>query len=61
MTPRDFRNIHTTGNSCRDALPCANIPWVFLSKKNFDINMRHGDMVLHPFLKYWIEKINHYK
>ena len=20
MTPRDFRNIHTTGNSCRDAL-----------------------------------------
>ena len=22
MTPRDLRNIHTTGNSCRDALPC---------------------------------------
>ena len=21
MTPRDFRNIHTTGNSCWDALP----------------------------------------
>ena len=25
MTPRDFRNIHTTGNSCRDALPCTNM------------------------------------
>ena len=25
MTPRDLRNIHTTGNSCRDALPCANM------------------------------------
>ena len=25
MTPRDLRNIHTTRNSCRDALPCANM------------------------------------
>ena len=25
MTLRDLRNIHTTGNSCRDALPCANM------------------------------------
>ena len=25
MTPRDLSNIHTTGNSCRDALPCANM------------------------------------
>ena len=25
MTPRDLRNIHTTGNSCRDALPCVNM------------------------------------
>ena len=25
MTPRDLRNIHFTGNSCRDALPYANI------------------------------------
>ena len=25
MTPRDLRNIHTTGNSCRDALPCAKM------------------------------------
>ena len=25
MTPRDLRNIHTTGNSCRDALACANM------------------------------------
>ena len=25
MTSRDLRNIHTTGNSCRDALPCANM------------------------------------
>ena len=25
MTPRDLRNIHTTGNSCRDAFPCANM------------------------------------
>ena len=25
MTPRDFRNIHTTENSCRDALPYANM------------------------------------
>ena len=25
MTPRDLRNNHTTGNSCRDALPCANM------------------------------------
>ena len=25
MTPRDLRNIHTTGNSIRDALPCANM------------------------------------
>ena len=25
MTSRDLRNIHTTRNSCRDALPCANI------------------------------------
>ena len=25
MTPRDLRNIHTTENSCRDALPCANM------------------------------------
>ena len=25
MTPRDFRNIYTTRNSCRDALPCANM------------------------------------
>ena len=25
MTPRDLRNIHTTGISCRDALPCVNM------------------------------------
>ena len=25
MTPWDSGNIHTTGNSCRDALPCANM------------------------------------
>ena len=25
MTPRDLRNIHTTGNSCRDALPCTKM------------------------------------
>ena len=25
MTPRDFRNIHTTGNSCKDTLPCTNM------------------------------------
>ena len=25
MTPRDLRNIHTTGNSCRDALLCMNM------------------------------------
>ena len=25
MTSRDLRNIHTTGNSCWDALPCANM------------------------------------
>ena len=25
MTPRDLRNINTTRNSCRDALPCANM------------------------------------
>ena len=25
MTPRDLRNTHTTGNSCRDTLPCANM------------------------------------
>ena len=25
MTPRDLRNIHNTGNSCRDALPCTNM------------------------------------
>ena len=25
MTPRDLRNIHTTGSSCRDALPCMNM------------------------------------
>ena len=25
MTPRDLRNIHTNRNSCRDALPCANM------------------------------------
>ena len=25
MTPRDLRNIHTTGNRCRDALPCVNM------------------------------------
>ena len=25
MTPRDVRNIHTTRNSCRDTLPCANM------------------------------------
>ena len=34
MTPRDLRNIPTTRNSCRDALPCANmalkLPWLFL-------------------------------
>ena len=33
MTPRDLRNIHTTRNSCRDALPCTNmaliLPWYF--------------------------------
>ena len=33
MTPRDPRNIHTTGNSCKDALPCTNmalkLPWYF--------------------------------
>ena len=31
MTPWDLRNIHTTRNSCRDALSCANmalkLPW----------------------------------
>ena len=25
MIPRCLRNIHTTGNSCRVALPCANM------------------------------------
>ena len=25
MASRDLRNIHTTGNSCREALPCANM------------------------------------
>ena len=25
MTSRDLKNIHTTRNSCRDALPCVNI------------------------------------
>ena len=25
MTPRDLRNIHTTGKSCRDTLPCTNM------------------------------------
>ena len=25
MTPRDLRNIHTTKNSCRDALPYAKM------------------------------------
>ena len=25
MAPKDLRNIHTTGNSCRDTLPCKNI------------------------------------
>ena len=25
MTPMDLRNIHTTGNSYREALPCANM------------------------------------
>ena len=25
MTPRDLRNIHTTENSCRDALPCTDM------------------------------------
>ena len=25
MTPRDLRNIHTTKNSCRDALPYVNM------------------------------------
>ena len=25
MTPRELRNIQTTGNSCRDALPCVNM------------------------------------
>ena len=25
MTPRDLRNIHTTGNSCRDALACTEM------------------------------------
>ena len=25
MTPRDLRNIHTTGNNSRDTLPCTNI------------------------------------
>ena len=32
MTPRDLRNIHTTGNSCRDALPCANMALVLGTK-----------------------------
>ena len=25
MTPSNIRNIHTTGKSCRDALPCTNM------------------------------------
>ena len=25
MTPRELRNIHTAGNSCRDTLPCTNM------------------------------------
>ena len=25
MTPTDLRNTHTTGNRCRDALPCINM------------------------------------
>ena len=25
MTPRDLRNIHNTGNSCRDTLPYMNM------------------------------------
>ena len=33
MTPRDLRNIHTTRNGWRDAIPCANmtlkLPWYF--------------------------------
>ena len=33
MTLRDLKNIHTTKNGCRDALPCVNmalkLPWYF--------------------------------
>ena len=33
MTHRDLRKIHTTENSCSDALPCMNmalkLPWYF--------------------------------
>ena len=33
MTPRDLRNFHTTGNKCKEALPCSNmalkLPWHF--------------------------------
>ena len=33
MTPRNLRNIHTTRNSCREALPCVSkalkLPWYF--------------------------------
>ena len=25
MTPRDLKNINTTGNGCRDTLPCTNM------------------------------------
>ena len=47
MTPRDLKNIHTTGNGCRDALPCANVAVLYpqgdssglrMPKKRISIN-----------------------
>ena len=42
MTPSDLRNIHATGNSCKDAFPCANMElklsqyFYLLMEKPFD-------------------------
>ena len=62
MTPRDLRNIHTTENSCKDALPCANmalkLPWYFyllsllVATSNFGLLTirRHSATRKHLFL-----------
>ena len=51
MTPRDLRNIHNTGDSCRDTRPCVNMALklpqnILISETYLDSSISNDDTAL---------------